>query len=328
MNEISKILVTGGCGAIGSEVINRLKQKHPHIYFVNLDALTYAGKQEHIEDQSVNYKFINGNICDVDLVYRIFMEEKPQVVLHFAAETHVDNSFGNSFRFTQSNVFGTHCMLECVHKFMTQFPGHFKLFVHMSTDEVYGSVPDDEEARSETALFAPSNPYSATKAGAEMLCHAYMKSFKIPIIITRCNNAISKYQHEEKLIPRTISRLLNNEKMTVQGDGTSKRTFIHAYDIADAFDVILEKGDIGQVYNIGTDIERNILEVVADILCHLKPGENLEDWIEYVEDRAFQDYRYYIDTTALRNLGWENRITFEMAIQDVVLHWLKVKVCS
>lgn len=321
MDQFSKVIVTGGCGAIGSEFINRMKKLHPNTTFVNFDVLTYAGKKENIEPDFANYNFVYGDVCDARLVSYVLDTERPDCIIHFAAETHVDNSFGNSWTFTKSNVLGTHTLLECVRAYMSQHPGTFKMFLHMSTDEVYGSVNDDEPACPEKALFSPSNPYSATKAGAEMLCHAYTLSFKIPIIIVRCNNAISKYQHEEKLIPRTITKLLNNQKMTIHGNGSSKRTFVHAYDIADAIDIILEKGTEGQIYNIGTSIERTVLEVVSTILSVLKPGEKLEDWIEFTQDRAFQDYRYSIDSSALRKLGWYDKIDFESAIKEVVRHY-------
>ena len=308
------ILVTGGCGAIGSEVINRLKARYKDTKFVNLDALTYAGKKEHIEPPYDNYKFVYGNICDVNLVKYLLETEKPECIIHFAAETHVDNSFGNSFRFTQSNVFGTHCLLECVRQYI-QDGNDFKLFFHMSTDEVYGSVDDDTPALLESALFSPSNPYSATKAAAEMICHSYLKSFKLPIIITRCNNAISQYQHKEKLIPNSINCLKNNKKIPIHGQGASKRTFIHAYDIADAIDVIIQKGENGNVYNIGTNQEYTVLEVVQAILQEVLPGSDINDHIEYVEDRAFQDYRYSIDSSALRELGWKDKVSFKEAIK-------------
>jgi dTDP-glucose 4,6-dehydratase len=247
--------------------------------------------------------------------------EKPEYIIHLAAETHVDNSFGNSLAFTRTNVLGTHTLLECVKEYIVK-GGELKLFLHMSTDEVYGSVDDDEPARKETALFAPSNPYAATKAGAEMLCHAYQKSFGIPIIITRCNNAISKYQHEEKLIPRTIRNLLEGKRMTIHGEGKAKRTFIHAYDIASALDVVMTRGEVGSVYNIGTRMEYSVIEVVQHILELLKPGERMEDWIEFIPDRAFQDYRYYIDMSELMRLGWKEEISFEQAVKEVIARYM------
>lgn len=317
MVHMQTVLFTGGCGAIGSEVLNAFKRMFPGTLFVNLDALTYAGKESHVEAPQENYAFVYGDICDAKLVSYILDKYKPNVVMHFAAETHVDNSFGNSFKFTSTNILGTHTLLECVRKYVEEHNA-FDLFMHMSTDEVYGSVKDDEPARTEDSLMKPSNPYSATKAGAEMLCHAYAKSFKLPIIIVRCNNAISKYQHPEKLIPNAIRCITNGEKVPVHGQGHSKRTFVHTDDIASAMSVIIGKGSVGGIYNIGTENEYDVKHVISAILKKLKPGEDVEDWVEYVPDRAFQDYRYSIDTTALRELGWSESVTFEKAIDAVL----------
>jgi dTDP-glucose 4,6-dehydratase len=311
------ILVTGGCGAIGSEVINRLKKLYKQTKFINLDVLTYAGKKEHIEPPFQNYEFIQGSICDAHLLSYVLKTKKPNCIIHFAAETHVDNSFGNSFKFTHTNVFGTHCLLECVRQYMAD-GNSFQLFIHMSTDEVYGSVDDDTPALHESALFSPSNPYAATKAAAEMICHSYIKSFKLPIIVTRCNNAISKYQHHEKLIPKAISCIRNNIPIPIHGNGKSKRTFIHVYDIADAMEMIMSKGSIGSVYNIGTTQEYSVLEVVQQLLDIMMPGKDINDYINFVEDRAFQDYRYCIDCTALRSLGWCDKVSFEDALKYVM----------
>jgi dTDP-glucose 4,6-dehydratase len=318
MNNYKNVLITGGCGAIGSGVLNYLKKMYPHIFFINLDNLTYAANPKNIENQDNKYLLIKGNICDIDFVKEIFLKYKPECIIHLAAETHVDNSFGNSLVFTHTNILGTHVLLECCRYYMEIYPNNLKLFLHMSTDEVYGSVQDNEDAKIENSLCLPSNPYSATKAGAEMLCQAYLKSFKIPIIITRCNNAISKFQHEEKLIPRTISLFLQNKKMTIHGNGSSKRTFIHVNDIASALNLIINKGTIGKIYNIGSHIEKSVIEVVKFILNIMKPGEILDEWIEFVEDRAFQDYRYYINTTELNNLGWKENISFENAVNEII----------
>lgn len=304
-------MFTGACGAIGSVVINELKKKHPNVRFVNLDLLTYAGKAENVEP-SLNYRFYQGNISNAELVRHIFDTEKPRTLIHLAAETHVDNSFGNSFAFTQTNVFGTHTLLECARSY-----GKLERFVHMSTDEVYGSVQDGESC-SEGTVLAPSNPYSATKAAAEMLCHAYMKSFKLPLIIMRCNNAVSPFQHEEKLIPRAVRCIRRGEKIPIHGRGQSKRTFVDARDIASAIDAICEKGEIGAVYNIGNDQEYTVMETVSKVLELIHPGASVEDWVEYVPDRAFQDYRYSVDSKALRKLGWNCEVSFEESIRSVI----------
>jgi dTDP-glucose 4,6-dehydratase len=318
------ILVTGACGAIGSEVVNCLKAKYPDTIFVNVDALTYAGKTSHIESPYDNYVFVHGDICDANVISETLDKWKPDGIVHFAAETHVDTSFGSSLVFTKTNVLGTHTLLECVKAYINKHTEvDFKMFLHMSTDEVYGSVPDDEPARHENSLFQPSNPYAATKAGAEMICHAYAKSFHIPICITRCNNAVSKYQHVEKLIPQAITRILANEKVPIHGKGESKRTFIHAYDIASAIDIVLNKGIIGSVYNIGAVVEYTVLDVVERIVQILKPNDVYTDWIEYIPDRAFQDYRYSIDTSALQQLGWKEHYTFDDALEYVISHFIQ-----
>jgi UDP-glucose 4,6-dehydratase len=302
-------MFTGGCGAIGSVMLNYFIERYPDTRFINLDALTYAGKAEHIVDRP-NYRLYHGNICDADLVNVILETERPTVMIHLAAETHVDNSFGNSFAFTQTNVFGTHTLLECARKY-----GKFQKIIHMSTDEVYGSVEDGKSCNEKTSMIAPSNPYSASKAAAEMLCHAYTLSFKLPIIILRCNNAISPFQHEEKLIPKVINNIRNGQKIPIHGRGAAKRTFIHALDIASAFDVVIEKGEPSCIYNIGSEEELTVMEVVGYILKQMKPEEKIEEWVTYTDDRAFQDYRYSVDTTVLRNLGWVPEISFQKAIE-------------
>lgn len=322
MDSHKVVMITGGCGAIGSVVINWLKKKYPDTLFVNVDALTYCASKDFIETPHDNYKFYYGNINDADFINYILRTEQPTLIIHLAAETHVDQSFGNSFRFTHTNVMGTHTLLECVKNY-----GGVKLFLHMSTDEVYGSVCDTETCH-ESSLFAPSNPYSASKAAAEMICHAYTKSFGLPIIIMRCNNAISPYQHQEKLIPRCVETILdciksgtNQHKIPIHGRGESKRTFIHARDIANAIDMIASKGSVGNIYNIGTmeNMEYSVIDVVTTILRKMLGNDvNINDYIEYVEDRAFQDYRYCIDSSVLRSLGWSETITFDDAIDDVI----------
>jgi UDP-glucose 4,6-dehydratase len=320
MHNHKVVLITGGCGAIGSVVVNYLKKLYTCTRFVNIDSITYCARRENIEPPYSNYVLYEGDICNVDFIKYIFRVEKPSLVIHLAAETHVDQSFGNSFRFTQTNIMGTHTLLECIRHI-----GGVQLFIHMSTDEVYGSVNDDEIS-TEQSMFSPSNPYSATKAGAEMICHAFMKSFNLPIIIVRCNNAISPCQHTEKLIPQCIDCILNDRKIQIHGEGKSKRTFIHATDIANALDIISEKGINSAIYNIGTQMEYDVISVVKEIVHQMTPGKNFEDCIKYIPDRAFQDYRYSIDSTALRSLGWTETISFEDAIRDVIQYKTNLRI--
>lgn len=316
---MSTVLYTGGCGCIGSECINYLKKKYKYIHFINIDVLTYAGKEKYIEEGPYdNYTFIRGDICDYKFVSWILNKYKPNYIIHMAGETHVDNSFGNSLVFTTTNVYGTHNLLECVRKYIND-GNKFKMFLHMSTDEVYGQTHDNEPAKTETSLFSPSNPYAASKAAAEMICMSYIKSFKIPLVIMRCNNAISKNQHEEKLIPKVINCLLQNKKIPIHGEGKSKRTFIHSYDIAEAIDIIMNKGTSGSVYNIGTKMEYTVIEVVKHIMKKMNLDPELYlDYIEFIPDRDFQDYRYSIDSSQLEKLGWIPKITFEESISYVI----------
>ena len=320
------ILITGGCGAIGSVLVNVLKQTYPNTRFVNLDALTYCGRQENIAPPFHNYKLYHGDICDAPLVSHILNTEQPTVIIHLAAETHVDASFGNSMKFTQTNVMGTHTLLECAREY-----GKLCMFLHMSTDEVYGAIK--EGSVDENAKFAPSNPYAATKVGAEMLCHAYRESFGMPIIITRCNNVLSVFQHVEKLIPHCVDRIQKGERIQVHGYGTALRTFIDARDICTALDTIIHSGcrvsDKTWIYNIGTTAghEYSVLQVVTETLNLMKNNgqqqsepAHLEDWVKFVPDRPFQDYRYSIDSSELRRLGWMEKYSFTDSLKHIIQH--------
>lgn len=309
----TKVIITGGCGALGSQMINYFKKKYTNTIFINIDALTYCGKKENISHPFTNYKFHHTNILNKQQLYNIFLEEQPTLLIHLAAETHVDKSFDNSLQFTESNVLGTHILLE-----VAKMYGKFKKIIHMSTDEVYGSTSENETPCLETQIFAPSNPYAASKASAELICHSYIKSFKLPIIITRCNNIISKYQNSEKLIPKCIECINSNQPIPIQGDGSSKRTFIHSLDVSKAIEYIIQKGNIYDIYNIGTNMEYTVLEVVENILHLLKPNDNIKDWITFVDDRPFQDYRYSIDSTKIRQLGWKETFTFTKALKDIL----------
>lgn len=308
------VLITGGCGAIGSEVINYLKLKYSDTLFVNFDSLTYAGNASNIEPPYANYRFFLGDICRMDDVSRVLVEYQPTLVIHFAAESHVDSSFGNSLKFTETNVMGTHMLLECI-----RMNGEVRNVMHMSTDEVYGSVVDDLKCL-ETTMFKPSNPYSASKAAAEMLCNAYMMSFRIPITIIRCNNALSKYQHTEKLVPKCVECIMNGELIPVHGNGQSRRTFVDVEDIARAFETLILRGRVNEIYNIGTDHEYSVMEVISEIVSLMKPGDPVARWVKFVPDRDFQDYRYSVDAQKLRDLGWASRISFKDSIRRIVSH--------
>jgi dTDP-glucose 4,6-dehydratase/UDP-glucose 4,6-dehydratase len=238
-------------------------------------------------------------------------------VIHFAAQSHVQNSFEDSLIFTKDNVLGTHVLLEACRKY-----GRIKRFIHVSTDEVYGESMNsvDETHKTEHSILCPTNPYAATKAGAELIAQSYNHSYKMPIIITRGNNVYGPNQYPEKIIPRFIKLLKENKKLTIQGKGTSVRAFLHAQDTASAFEAILEKGIIGEIYNIGCDegMEYSVMEVAKILIKMMKNTENYDEWIEYVEDRPFNDQRYYISNQKVKNLGWSIEMELMSSLQELL----------
>ena len=306
----NKILfITGGAGFIGSNFINIFCKKYLNTKVINFDALYYCADENNVNESirdSNNYQFIHGNLQSYDLLKYIFESNPITHIIHFAAQSHVQSSFTDSIQYTKDNVLGTHNLLEVTRLFCP----NLERFIHCSTDEVYGEsmLEIDEQHKTEQSVLCPTNPYAASKAAAEMLVQSYNHSFNMPIIITRGNNVYGPNQYPEKVIPRFIKQLKNGEKVTIQGDGSCVRAFLHAYDTANAFITVLEKGKIGEIYNIGCDegMEYSILDV-AKILIKKICGEkaNYEDWIEYIEDRPFNDKRYYISNQKLRDLGWD-----------------------
>jgi dTDP-glucose 4,6-dehydratase len=311
------LLVTGGCGFIGSHFINHYFPKNKVQRLVNLDAMYYCANLNNV-DSSVqadpNYVFIKGNVGDEPLVSELLRTHAITHVIHFAAQTHVQNSFEDSITFTKDNVLGTHCLLECCRKY-----GKLVKFIHVSTDEVYGESRLDESHKTEHSILCPTNPYAATKSGAELLAQSYHHSYQLPVIISRGNNVYGPNQYHEKLIPRFIKLLKEDKKVTVQGDGSSVRAFLHVSDTVKAFECILEKGQIGEIYNIGCDeqMEYSVMDIARILIQKIKPNEVLYDWIEYVEDRPFNDQRYYISNQKLKNLGWKIEIGFMEGIQSL-----------
>jgi dTDP-glucose 4,6-dehydratase len=306
-----RLLVTGGCGFIGSHFINYYFPKGKVQTLVNLDAMYYCANINNVDDsvrKDSRYVFVSGNLCDETLVKEILSKYRITHVLHFAAQSHVQNSFEDSLNFTKDNVLGTHVLLESCRKY-----GKIEKFVHVSTDEVYGESVNDvhEQCKTEHSILCPTNPYAATKAGAELIAQSYSHSYKMPIVITRGNNVYGPNQYPEKLIPRFIQLLQNNQKVTIQGDGSNVRAFLHAYDTARAFECILEKGVAGEIYNIGCDkgMEYSVMDV-AKQLIHMIKGEDPEKWIEYIQDRPFNDSRYYISNQKVKNLGWDIQVSF------------------
>uniref|UniRef100_A0A6C0HAQ9 NAD(P)-binding domain-containing protein n=1 Tax=viral metagenome TaxID=1070528 RepID=A0A6C0HAQ9_9ZZZZ len=314
------LLITGGCGFIGSNFINHFFPKNKVNTLVNVDAMYYCASEENVNEdirKNPNYIFKKGNICNYDFIEKILKENEITHIIHFAAQSHVQNSFDDSINFTYDNILGTHTLLEACKKY-----GKIVKFIHVSTDEVYGESMNtiEETHKTEHSILCPTNPYAATKAGAELLAQSYNHSFKMPIIITRGNNVYGPNQYPEKLIPRFIQLLKEDKKVTIQGDGSNVRAFLHANDTASAFETILEKGEIGEIYNIGCDdgMEYSVLEIAKILIQLIKHTEDYDKWIEYVEDRPFNDKRYYISNQKLKDLGWEIKEDFMRSLQKLV----------
>jgi dTDP-glucose 4,6-dehydratase len=313
-----KLLVTGGCGFIGSNFINRIYAKYNNINIVNIDAMYYCADENNVNEEirkSENYKLVKGNICSSDLVSHVLSFYQITHVVHFAAQSHVQNSFEDSIKFTHDNVLGTHTLLEASRKY-----GKLVKFIHVSTDEVYGeSMLDvDEKHKTEHSILCPTNPYAATKAGAELIAQSYEHSYKMPIIITRGNNVYGSNQYPEKLIPRFMKLLREDKKVTIQGDGSCVRAFLHVNDTADAFIAILENGKLGEIYNIGCDenMEYSVIDVAKILIKMIKNTDDYDKWIEYIEDRPFNDKRYYISNDKLKKLGWRVNVEFIKGLHE------------
>jgi len=318
-NEIN-LLVTGGCGFIGSNFINYYFPKNIVTKLVNIDVMYYCAKEENVDEnirKNSKYIFIQGNLTDDDLVKNILIQHKITHVIHFAAQSHVQNSFEDSLKFTNDNILGTHVLLEACRKY-----GCLLKFIHVSTDEVYGESMNtiEETHKTEHSILCPTNPYAATKAGAELIAQSYNHSYKMPIIITRGNNVYGPNQYPEKLIPLFIKLLKENKKVTIQGNGETVRAFLHANDTARAFECILEKGQIGEIYNIGCDegMEFSVMQIAKILIKLIKNTENYDEWIEYIEDRPFNDKRYYISNQKLKDLGWSINIDLMTGLKNLI----------
>lgn len=318
MFQPTSILITGGCGFIASNFLYYMVKKYPNIIFINIDKIDYCSTANGLPSlkSSPNYFFYHTNIANTSFVEHILTNHNVDAVIHFAAQSHVDNSFGNSINFTIDNVLGTHQLLETVRKY-----GHIKRFIHVSTDEVYGEVAIDETS-SEKSLLNPTNPYAASKAAAEFIVKSYNKSYGIPIIITRGNNVYGPGQYPEKLIPKFLLQLINNKKMTIHGYGTNIRNYIYVEDVARAFETILFKGEEQKIYNIGTDNEYSVMDIATRLHQLLSPDTVFNSHIRYVEDRPFNDFRYCIDSDNLHRLGWKPEIDFETGLKRTI-EWYK-----
>lgn len=312
------ILVTGGAGFIGSNFMFYMLDKHPDYRLVCLDALTYAGNLSTLSNVMDNpkFRFVKGDITDREFIYDLFEEEKFDMVVNFAAESHVDRSIDNPGIFLETNVMGTQVLLDASRKYDVQ------RFHQVSTDEVYGDLPLDrpEMFFTEDTPITTSSPYSASKASADLLVEAYYKTFKLPITISRCSNNYGPYHFPEKLIPLIIARALNDESLPVYGTGENVRDWLYVEDHCSAIDLIIHNGTEGEVYNIGGHNEKTNLEVVKTILRELDKPESL---ITYVTDRAGHDLRYAIDPTKISNeLGWLPTTSFDEGIKMTIKWYL------
>lgn len=315
------LLVTGGCGFIASNLINYFFTQYPGQFkIINLDKMDYCANINNILpniQSNPDYVLVPGNCCSSDLVSNLLSIHKIDIILHLAAQSHVDHSFGNSIQFTKDNILATHNLLECSKKY-----GKLSKFIYMSTDEVQG----DFNLREGGKTLNPTNPYAATKASCELIVESYAKSFKLPTIIVRSNNVYGPRQFWEKLIPRFITLLSQNKKLTIQGSGEQKRVFVHVHDVCTALDCIMRNGELFQIYSIGTDDEFSVLEISKMLISHIKninfdlnwSKDDLTLWIDYVQDRDFNDSRYYVNTDKLRELGWTPSKSFNLGLKDTV----------
>jgi dTDP-glucose 4,6-dehydratase len=317
------LFVTGGAGFIGSHFINQIFSKYKNIKIINFDALYYCANENNVNESvrqcSNRYTFIKGNLQSYDLLNYIFQQNKITHIVHFAAQSHVQTSFTDAIAYTNDNILGTHNLLEAARLHCKTL----KLFIHVSTDEVYGEN-ESADIKTEKSILCPTNPYAATKASAELMAQSYNHSFKIPIIITRGNNVYGPKQYPEKVIPRFIHQLQTGSKVTIQ-NGECMRAFLHVCDTARAFIAILEKGKIGEIYNIGCDegMEYSILEVAKMLIVkivnvHVDDSVSISKYIEYIDDRPFNDKRYYISNDKLKKLGWNITVDFETGINELI----------
>ena len=331
------ILITGGAGFIGSNFVPYFCEKYPEYKIINLDKLTYAGNLDNLKEceNMDNYQFIQGDICDADLVEKIFSENDVRGVIHFAAESHVDNSISGPRAFINTNIMGTFNLLDAARRHWMDGPNKVKdgyadaRFHHISTDEVYGTL-GNEGLFQETTPYAPNSPYSASKASSDFLVRAYHHTYGMNVTTSNCSNNYGPKQHNEKLIPHIISKALNLQPLPIYGTGENIRDWLYVLDHCRAIDLIFHTGVAGQTYNVGGRNERNnitIVKTICEILDERKPrvdGKKYADLITFVADRAGHDFRYAIDATKLENeLGWRAKENFDTGILKTVDWYLK-----
>ncbi len=314
----NNVLITGAAGFIGANFAEYFVDKYPNYNIVVLDKLTYAGNLDNLKKVMDKITFIKGDICDYDLVLDILKKYNINGIIHFAAESHVDNSIKDPFIFTHTNVIGTHTLLEAAKNVWGE--GSDNKFVHISTDEVYGSL-GEEGYFTETSQIKPNSPYSASKAGSDLIALAYRKTYKMNVNVTNCSNNYGPYQHNEKLIPHMIKLALQDKKLPVYGVGNNIRDWLYVNDHCEAVDLVYHHGVAGERYNIGGHNEKRNIDIVKLILSRLGKSEDL---IEFVQDRKGHDYRYAIDSTKIqRDLGWKPNTNFQDGIVKTIDWYLE-----
>jgi dTDP-glucose 4,6-dehydratase len=300
--------------------VNYYFKENTEVEIINIDAMYYCASENNIDEELIKsgrYHLIKGNLCSYDLIANVLNIYQIDTVIHFAAQSHVQNSFDNALQYTHDNVVGTHTLLEACRKY-----GKIQKFIHISTDEVYGEsmISENEEKKHEGSVLCPTNPYAATKAAAELIAKSYYHSFKMPIIITRGNNVYGPNQYPEKLVPRFIQQLLEQNPVTIQGDGSNVRAFLHVTDVCSALKLILEKGEIGEIYNIGSDDhhEYTVTQVAHMLIEKITKTTDYNKWITYIEDRPFNDKRYYISNQKVKDLGWIIQTDFDKGLDNLI----------
>lgn len=304
-----RLLVTGGAGFIGSNFIRYMMDTNPSVEIINYDLLTYAGNPDNLKgiDKQPQYTFIKGDICNQDLVNATLKKFHPDAIVHFAAESHVDRSITDPSAFVRTNVLGTHTLLEAARKHS------IPKFIHISTDETYGSTL--KGSFKETDILSPSSPYSASKAGSDLLAISYFTTFHFPVMVTRCTNNFGPYQFPEKLIPLFITNLLEGKKVPVYGTGKNVRDWIHVQDHCRAIEFLLKRGAPGEIYNIGGGNEKTNLKITDKLLELLGKDQSM---VEYVTDRPGHDFRYSLDCSKLQKMGWKPQFSFEKGLEETV----------
>jgi UDP-glucose 4,6-dehydratase len=320
---MKNLLVTGGLGFIGSNFVNYMAEKYPFCNIIILDMLDYCASIENVSKRD-NVEIVIGDIANKELINYLLNKNNIDYIAHVAAKSSVDNSYFNSIPFTETNVLGTHILFECI-RIYHENTNNVKKILYVSTDEVYGESLSDHPM-TETSIYAPTNIYAATKAASELIIMAYYRSYKLPIVISRGNNVYSINQFPDKIISKFICLLLNGKKIPIHGDGSSQRNFIHVYDTVKAFELILFEGIVGEIYNISADshCEYTVMEIAKILIELIYPNNNWVDYIEYVEDRKFNDKRYNITSDKLKLLGWDTEKKDFLQELKNLIEWYKI----